>query len=214
MSTMDIPEGQGDLIRTCYQEMPKNPDEYRIILRFSVMFNQFCNYSSSDVDHDKYLTDLRRQSTVDLFFNKASILHSNLLRITHEALKHHGFDRPPRPPPNYSYSPKVASIIYPSDEFKSERESAIALITQYHSKNPTAPSPAAASTPQSGPSSVGITSLRPLSYSSSFISTPALPTETVQAQVPALRLHLHCQYLRMICSRITPWTSTTQQFVN
>ena len=31
MNTMETAEGQGDLIRTWYQEMPKNPDEYRVM---------------------------------------------------------------------------------------------------------------------------------------------------------------------------------------
>ncbi len=39
----------------------------------------------------------------------------------------------------------------------------------------------AASTPQAGPSSVGITSVGPLSYYLSFIPPPALPTATVLA---------------------------------
>ncbi len=115
MNTMDIPEGQGDLIRTWYQKMPTNSDEYRMMLRFSVLFNQFCNDGSNDVDHDKYLSDLRSQSTVDSFFKKASILHSNLLCMMYEALKHYWFDRSPRPPPNSNYSRKVAWIIYPDD---------------------------------------------------------------------------------------------------
>ena len=113
---MGIPEGKGDLICTWYQEMPKKPDEYRIMLFFSVMFNQFRNVSSNDVDHDKYLADLRRQSTVYLFFNKASILHTNLFRMTCEALTHHGFDVSPHPPLNSRYSRKFAWIIYPGDE--------------------------------------------------------------------------------------------------
>ncbi len=179
---MDIPEGQGDLIRTWHQEMPKNSDEYRIMLRISVMFNQFCNDSSNDVDHDKYLSDLRRQSIADLFFNKATILYPNLFRMTYEALKHHGFDKPPRPPSNSRYSRKVAWTIYPGDEFKAERESAIALVTQHYSKNIGAPSRGAASTQQVGTSSVGITSLDPLSYNSSCIPPSALPTANVQAQ--------------------------------
>ena len=95
MNTEGIPEGQGDLIRTWYQEMPRNPDEYCVMFRFSVIFNEFCRDNSNDVDHEKYLSDLRRQSTVDLFSNKASILHPNLFRMTYEALKHHGFDRTP-----------------------------------------------------------------------------------------------------------------------
>ncbi len=179
---MEIPEAQGDLIRTWYQEMPTNPDDYRIMLRFSVMFNQFCNHSSNDVDLNKYLSDLRRQSTVDLFFNKASILHSNLFRITYEELKHHGFDGPPRPLPNSRYSRKVAWIIYPGVEFKTECKSAVALIAQHHSKNPVAPSSVAALTQQAGTSSVGITSQGLLSYNSSFIPPPIIPTATVQAQ--------------------------------
>ena len=88
MNRIDISESQDDLIRTCYQEMLKNPNEYRIMLRFSAMLNHFCNDS------------LRRQSTVDLFSNEASVLHPNLFRMPYEALKHHGFDRLPRPPPN------------------------------------------------------------------------------------------------------------------
>ncbi len=101
------PKGQGDLIRTCYQEMPKSLEEYRVILRVSVMFNQFCNENSNDIGHCKYLADLRRQSKIDLFFNKASTIHPNLFRMTYETLKHHGFDRPPYLPPNSRYSRKV-----------------------------------------------------------------------------------------------------------
>ena len=89
MNTMETAEGLGDLVRTWYQEMPKNPD----------------------IDHDKYFFDLRMQSTVNLFFNKASILHSNLFRMTYEALKHHGFDRPRRLPLNSRYLRKVAWLI-------------------------------------------------------------------------------------------------------
>ncbi len=181
MNTMETSEGHSDLILTWYQEMLKNLDEYRVMLRFSVMFNEFCSDSSNEVDHDKYLSDLRRQSTVDLFFNNASILHPNLFCMTYEALKHHGFDRPPHPPPNSSYSRKVAWITYPGDEFKTERDFAIALITQHHSKNPGAPSSVSASTQQARPSSVVITSLGPLIYNSSFITSLALPTATVQA---------------------------------
>ncbi len=107
MNTMDILQAQGDLVRTWYQEMPKNPDEYRFMLCFSVMFNDFSRDNSNEVDHDMYLSDLRRQSTVDIFLNNASILRPNLFRMTYEALKHHGFDRPPRPPPN---SPTLASF--------------------------------------------------------------------------------------------------------
>ncbi len=115
MDTMDIPEGRGVPIRTWYREMPKNPDEYLIMLRSSDMFNQFCNESSNDVDHDEHFYDLRRQSTVDLFFNETSILHSNLFGTTYDAVKHRGFDRPPRPPPNSRYSRKAAWITNPSD---------------------------------------------------------------------------------------------------
>ncbi len=62
-----------------------------------------------------------------------------------------------------------------------KRDSAIALITQHHLKNPVAPSSAAALNPQAAPSSVGITSVGTLSYNSSFIPTPAASTATVQA---------------------------------
>ncbi len=118
------------------------------MLRFSVMFNQFCNDHSNDVDHDKYLSDLRSQSTVDLFFNKASILHPSLSRMNYEALKHHGFNRLPQPPPFSHFSRKFAWIIYPGDEFKTECEFAIAPITQHHSKNLGEPFSVAASTQQ------------------------------------------------------------------
>ncbi len=136
---MDISEAQGDLIRTWYQDTPKNPDEYRIMLCFSVILNQFRKGSSIDVDHDKYLSDVRRQSTVYLFLNKVTILHPNLFRMTYEAFKHHKFDRPPRPPPNSCYSHKVAWILHSGDEFKEEYHSAIAPITQHYSKNPGGP---------------------------------------------------------------------------
>ena len=72
--------------------------------------------------------------------------------MTYEALKHNGFDRPPHPPPNYRYSRKFAWIIYPGDEFQTERDSAIAIITEHHSKNPGAPSCVAALTQQAGTS--------------------------------------------------------------
>ncbi len=158
MNTMEIPEGQDDLIRTWYQELPGNPDEYLIMLRFSVVFNQFCIDSSNDVDFNKYLSDFRKQSIVDLSFNKASILHPNLFRMTYEALKHHEFDRHPHPPANSRLSSRVTCIIYPGNKFKAERELAFALILQHHSKNPGAPSSDAASTQQPGPSSVARTS--------------------------------------------------------
>ncbi len=116
------------------------------------------------------------------FFNNASILHSILFRTTYEALKHHGFDRPPHSPLNSCYSRKLAWIIYPGDLLKTERDVAIALITLHHSSNPCASSFSAASTTQIGPSSVGITSLGPLSYDSPFILQPAIPTATVQAR--------------------------------
>ncbi len=102
--------------------------------------------------------------------------------MTYEAFKHSGFDRPPRPPPNSRYSRKVLWVIYLGDEFKTERVSAIALITQHHSNNPGAPSSVVGSTHEAGASSVGITSLGSLSYNSSFSPPPALPTATVQAQ--------------------------------
>ncbi len=169
------------MIRTWYQEMPKNPDEYLVMLRFFVLFNELCRDNSNDVDHHNYFSDLQRHSTVDLFFNKASILHPNLFRMTYETLKHHGFDRPRRPPPKFYYSRKVAWIIYPGDESKTERDSDIALITQHHSNNPGAPSSAATSAQQAGTFSVGITSLGLLSYNLSLIPPPALSTATIQA---------------------------------
>ncbi len=162
--------------------MPENPNEYRVMLRFSVMFNEFWSDSRNDVDHGKYFSDLRRQSTVDFSFNKASILLPNLFYMTYEALKHHRFDRPPRTPPNSHYSSKIARITYPGDEFKTERDSAIALITQHHSKNPDASSFITASTQQAGTSLVGINLLGLLWYDLSFIPPPALPVSTVQAQ--------------------------------
>ncbi len=156
---METPEGQSDLIRTWYQVMLTNPDEYRVVLRFSVMFKEFCNDSSKDVDYDNYLADLRRQSGVDLFLNKASIVHPNPFRMTYEVLTHHGFEKPPHPPPNLCYSRKVMWLIYPGDQSKTERDSFCALISQHHSKNPGTASSSAVSTPQSGPSSVGISLL-------------------------------------------------------
>ncbi len=125
MNTMETPEGKGDLILSWHQEMRKNPDEYRIVLRFSIMFIQFYHDSSNGVDHNKYLSDLRRQSTVDKFFSKASILHPNIFRVTYKASNHHGFDRPLHRPPNSRYSRTVAWIIYPGDESKTEHDSAI-----------------------------------------------------------------------------------------
>ncbi len=169
------------------------------MLRFSVMFNEFCRDHRNDIDHDKYFSDLRKQSTVDLFFNKASILHSNLFRMTYEALKHHGFDRPRRPPPNSRYLRKVAWLVYPGNEFKAESDFFIALITQNHSNNPGALSSVAASTQQAGPFSVGITWLGTLSYKSSFTLSSALPTATVQAQASSApttsTLSVSSQYL-------------------
>ncbi len=162
--------------------MPKNPDEYLVMLRFSVTFNDFCDGSRNDVDHDKYFSDLRRLSTNDVFFNKASIPHPNLFRMMYKALKHHGFDRPPHPAPNSRYSRKVAWIIYPGVEFETEHDSAIALITKQNSKKCCALLSVATSTQQVGTSSIGITPLEPLSYNSSFIPPPALPTTAVQAQ--------------------------------
>ena len=142
------------------------------------MFKEFRRDGSKDVDHDNYLSDLRRQSTVHVFFNKASILHPNLFRMTHESLKRHGFDRPPHPPLNSRYSRKVAWIICRGDEFKTE----LALITQHHSKNLGAPCSAAASTQKTAPSSFCITSPVSRSYNLSFNRISALPTATVQAQ--------------------------------
>ena len=110
------------------------------------MFNEFSSDSSNDVDHDKYLSDLWKRRTADLLFKKTSIQHPNLFRMAYETLKHHEFGRPPQPPPNSRYSRKIAWIIYPGDEFKTERDSAIAQITQHHSNNPSAPSSVAAST--------------------------------------------------------------------
>ncbi len=88
MNTMHTQEGQGNLIRTWYHEIPKKPDEYRIMLRFSTMSINFRKSSSNDVDHNKYLSDLQRRSTVYRFLNEASILRSNLFRVTYEAVKH------------------------------------------------------------------------------------------------------------------------------
>ncbi len=162
--------------------MPINPDNYLVTLCFSAIFNKFCSDSSNDFDHDRYLSDLFRQSTVDLFYKKASILHSNLFRMTYEALKQHGFDRPPHTPPNSRYSWKIAWIIYPGDDFKTERDFATVPIAQHRSKSPGAKSSTVPSTPQAGPSSVVIISLGFPSYNSSFLSPPALPTATDQAQ--------------------------------
>ncbi len=134
MNTMDITEGQGGLIRAWYQEMPPNPDQYRIILRISVMFNHFCNNGSNGVDHNMYLSDLPRQSTAAKLFNRASILHTSLFRMTCEALKHHEFDKTAHPPPNSCLFRKIAWIIHPGYEFNTERESSIAFITQSHSE--------------------------------------------------------------------------------
>ncbi len=79
-------------------------------------------------DHDKYLSDLRRQSTVAIFFNKASVLYPNLSHMAYEALKNHRFEGHLHPPPTSRYFRKVAWIIYAGDEFKAECDSAIALI--------------------------------------------------------------------------------------
>ncbi len=38
MTTMNIPEGQANLIYTWYQELTKKPDEFRIMSSFSVVF--------------------------------------------------------------------------------------------------------------------------------------------------------------------------------
>ena len=179
---METAEGQGDLIRTWYQEMPQDLDQYLVILQFSVIFHEFCSVCSSEFGHYKYFSHLRRQTTVGLFFKKAFILHLNLFRMTYEALKHHGFDRPPRPPSNSCYSRSVTCIIYPGDEFKTELESATDLIIQHHSKIPVAPSFVAASAQQAWTSSFGITSLGPLSHNSSFTLPPALPSAAVQTQ--------------------------------
>ncbi len=146
------------------------------------MFNEICNDSCNDINHDKHLSDLRRQNTFDLFFSRASILHPNLFRTTCEALKHHKFDRLLHPPANSRHSHKVSWMIYPGLDFKTEHDSAIDLITEHHSKNPGTLSSTAASTPQAGPSAVGITSLGSQSYNSSFIPPPDLPSATVQAQ--------------------------------
>ena len=134
------------------------------------------------MDHDKYVPDLRIQSTVLKFFNRASILHPNRFFVTYEVLKHQGFDRLPYPSPNSRYSRKAVWIIYPSDEVETESSSTIALIPQHLSNNLSAPSSAASSTTQAGPSSGCITSLRPLSYNSSLIAPLVLPTSTVRSQ--------------------------------
>ena len=74
MKPMAIPESQNYFIRIQHQETPDNSDEYRIMLRLSIMLNQFFNDSSTDADHSKCISDLRRQSTVKTFFDEASIL--------------------------------------------------------------------------------------------------------------------------------------------
>ena len=86
--------------------------------------------------------------------------------MTSEALKHHELDRLPKQLLNSRYFGIFACLIYTADEFKTERDSTIALITEYHSKNLRAPSFAAASIQRAAPSSVSITSLGPLNHNS------------------------------------------------
>ncbi len=50
------------------------------MLRFSVIINKFGNDNSNEFDHEKSLSHLPKQSTVDLFFNKASFLHPYVVR--------------------------------------------------------------------------------------------------------------------------------------
>ncbi len=45
MTTKNIPEGQGNPIPTYYQKMPKNSDEYGILLLFASLLTRF--YSDS-----------------------------------------------------------------------------------------------------------------------------------------------------------------------
>ncbi len=102
--------------------------------------------------------------------------------MTYEALKQHRFDRPLHTPHNSRYSWKIAWIIYPGDDFETERDFATVPIAQHRSKSPGANSSTVPSTPQAGPYSVVIISLGSSSYNSLFIFPPALPTATDQAQ--------------------------------
>ncbi len=131
--------------------------------------------------------------------------------MMYKALKHLGIDRPPQPPPDSRYYCNVAWIIYPGNDGKAECDSAIALILQHYSKNPCASSSTATSTPQSGPSSVDITSLVSLSCNASFTPPSDLSIAIFKLRHPVLRILLHCLYLRKVCICKTLGT-TTQQF--
>ena len=181
-----LDEDQSHLVRTWYHDLPSNEDEARVMFRFALLFHDFCTDKSDNADHDKYLANLRNHGEPDTFFNKAAVLHPTIFRITFELLKHHGFDRPPNPPSNYRYSRKVAWIIYPGDEFQTQRELAATLITQHHSRSSTSNPTSTAGNPAAGPSSSGMTSQGPLSYNSSFIPPPVTTPRTVPAQVSSV----------------------------
>ncbi len=123
--------------------------------------------------------------------------------MTYEASKHHGFDRSFHPPLNSRYPCKAASIIYPVNEFETESDSSIVLISLHNSNNPGAPSTATAPIASARPSQVGITSLGPLSYDRLFIPHPLIPSQPLKLKHQATRLHLYWQFSLKICSRIT-----------
>ncbi len=152
------------------------------MLQFSIKFEHFCNDSRNDVGYSKHLSDLRKHSAIDSFFHKAWIEYLDLFHVWLNALMQHLFERPSHPPPNSRYSLTAALPIFPGNGSKTEHDPAIALIAQHHSKNPGSPCSAVASIAQAGPYSGGNTSVRSLSYNSSFISLPELPTASVQAQ--------------------------------
>ncbi len=100
----------------------RNIDGYRFMQHYTIMFKGLCIDNSNNIDHSKFLLDLRRHTKVEISFNKASILHSELFCMTSEALKPNGVDRPTHPPPKHSlYVKRALEKHYTTNMLKSSR---------------------------------------------------------------------------------------------
>ncbi len=105
-------------------EEPRQPSYY---VAFLCPARPVLQRQHNKLDHDKYLSDLRRRSTIDTFFHNISIRYPILILLTYEASKQHRFDWLLHALRNSRCPNKVTSITYSGYEFNIEHESAVAL---------------------------------------------------------------------------------------
>lgn len=112
----------------------QNEEQRQFMLATGTLFEQHSIENS--IDDDKLLNEIRNKFPLDKLFTRTYLENNEVMKKFRQLITGTGLEANP-PLPDNTFTPiKIAHIIYPGDEFQSERTEALKLIDIFRNNEP------------------------------------------------------------------------------